>query len=105
MAAAERLILIHKMKLSLTKHNFRLINNNDVHGRSTRRNDDIHVFYPYAARSYANAAIMRATNEYNSLPNHIKELTSLVNFKMRVKLLVMERSENYSVMSPFCHIN
>ena len=105
MARVERVVLMHRMKLSLTKHNFCLVNNVDVHGRSTRRNNEIHVFNPFSTRTSTNAAIMRASDEYNSLPNCLKGLTNLDSFKVKVKLLVMNQSENYSAISPFFYIN
>lgn len=105
LAKMERLTNVHKMVHSLTKHNFTFVNNFDVHGRMRRRINNIHLFNPYSVNSDSNSALLRAISEYNMLPLEVREATSLGTFKAKVKLMTMQESVDYEVISPFYYIN
>lgn len=109
LAKAERIVCIHKLVCSLTKHNFRFSTNADVHGRTLRRGSRIHNFNMQSTvttfSNSSNAALALAINEYNSVDSDIRHLTSLNTFKAKVKLKIMQNSEEYNVISPYYFIN
>lgn len=102
---AERAVYVHKLVHSLSKHNFELVTNSNVHSRSTRRNSRIHVFNHRSTTCLANAALETAIDEYNALDSEIRHTNCLSNFKNRVKLKVMSNSDEFSVISPYYFIN
>ena len=106
---AERIICVHKLVCSLTKHNFQFSTNAEVHGRIVRRGSRIHNFNMQSTVSTifnsSNAALAIAIDEYNSLDSDIRHLTSLNTFKSKVKLKIMQDSSRFSAISPYYFIN
>ena len=109
LAKAERIICVHKLVCSLTKHNFRFSTNAEVHERAIRRGSMIHNFNMQSTVSTifnsSNAALALAINEYNSVDSDTRHLTSLKTFKAKVKLKIMQDSSEFSAISPYFFIN
>ena len=57
-----------------------IIFNNQVHNYLTRRNNDIYV-QNRNYRKYMSTLFIQGLNEYNNLPNTLKECTSIITFK------------------------
>ena len=109
LAKVERIICIHKLLCSLTKHNIRFSTNADIHGRTTRRGSRIHIFNMTSTITTicnsSNAALTTGINDYNSVDSNIRHLTCLKTFKAKVKLKIMDNSESFNVISPYYFIN
>lgn len=109
LAKAERIICVHKLVSSLTKHNFRFSTNSEVHGRTMRRGSRIHNFNMQSTVTTifntSNAALAMAVNDYNNIDSDIRHLTCLKTFKAKVKLKIMKDSSEFSAISPYFFIN
>lgn len=109
LAKVERIVCVHKIFRNQMKNNFRLCSNVEVHGRSTRRNSNIHNFNMSSSMSTKtnskNAMLTTAINEYNSIDSDIRHLTCLHSFKARVKLKSMGDSERFHLISPYYFVN
>jgi len=108
MAKVERISFVHKLSGSLTKNNFVFIRNAVVHGRTTRRNSLLHIFNQHSAVSIfnsCNAALATSINEYNEIDSETRNMTSINSFKAKVKLKIMEESQNFHVISPYYFLN
>ena len=98
LATVERIVHLHRMLNSHTKHGFNIRLNRDVSTRSSRRRSQLHV-----ANDHPSLAI--SIREYNRLSSQIRQLRNLDAFKAEVKLKVMNESENFCAFSPFVFIN
>jgi len=109
LAKAERIICVHKLVCSLTKHNFRFSTNAEIHGRTIRRGSRIHNYNMQSTVSTifnsSNAALAMGINDYNCIDSDIRHLTCLKTFKAKVKLKIMEDSREFSTISPYYFIN
>jgi len=98
LAIVERVVHLHRMVKSLTKHGLDVRLNRDVRSRSLRRQSCVHV-------SLAHQSLRRSINEYNRLSSDIRRLDCIDSFRAKVKLKVMNESLNFSAVSPFVFIN
>lgn len=101
----ERIVCVHKLINSRTKHNFRFVVNADVHSRLTRRNSQLHVFNQHSSSNLSNAALVAALCDFNSMDSDIRHTQCLKTFKAKVRLKVMTLSEKFSAISPFFYVN
>lgn len=80
-------MLIFKIKNNQIKHNFEITYRSDTHNHYTRRLS--HINLPFNNTNLGqNSAINRGFIEYNKLPSHIKEETSISKFKKLIKELI-----------------
>lgn len=80
----ELIMIIHKMANNIIRHDVQLILNSEIHNINTRTADQIHR--PRVHTSAASRGIMyNGITLYNSVPNEIKQLTSLIQFKKQVR--------------------
>lgn len=98
LATVERFTQLHKMKLNQTKHTFKLITNQEFHGRVNRYPNALHVFKD---QPVLNETIV----DYNRLPDELLRLKSSKVFKLRFTSLVLQNSTDFYAISPFVHIN
>ena len=105
LVTVERVTNLHKMILSLTKHNFHFANIFETTGRVLRNNGDIYIPNPHARSTTNTAALTLACTEYNNLDIAVRRLTSIKTFKSIVKLQILEKSVDFHPMSPYHFLN
>jgi len=84
MVTVEKVTNLHKMILSLTKHNFRFASISGTHGRELRNNDEIYIPNSYSRSITTTAALTLACSEYNKLDMDVRQLTCLKTFKSKI---------------------
>lgn len=82
---------LHKMIKSLTKHNFDIKLNAEVHTHETRGMRNLHV-------ADKHPGLQQAIHEYKRLCGEFTHLSCIDTFKFRLKL-------KYNVISPYLYIN
>lgn len=104
MCYVERVVNMHRMVHSLTKHKFHFVTNFDVHGRLTRNGDHIQVIGHNASDNVL-SALTSVILDYNRLSSEVKRIRCLKTFKKNVELTVMFEAIDYHVISPFLYVN
>ena len=99
LAVVERIGYLHKIVKSLTKNNFDVRLNNEIHSHRTRQADDLHC-------SDKHPALKQSTMEYNRFCKGLTHLMCMKTFKAKLKIEVMRNSgSEYSVVSPYVFLN
>ena len=99
LAIVESVTYLHKVVKSLTKNNFEIRSNNEIHSHRTRQANDLHC-------PNKHPALKQSTLEYNRLCKDLAHLTCINTFKSRLKLKVMKESgEKYNAISPYVFLN
>lgn len=97
LAIVERVTYLHKVLKSLTKNNFNVQLNHEVHSHRTRQANDVHC-------PNEHPLLKQSTVEYNRFCKDLSHLVCMKTFKSKLKLEVMKRSE-YNVISPYVFLN
>ncbi len=98
LALVERVVHLHRMVKSLTKHRFCIRLNRDAHHRTLRRQSHVN-------RSKDHPTLKQSINEYNRLNTEIRQLGCVGSFKAKVKLKTVNESADYCAISPFVFVN
>ena len=99
LAVVERVMYIHKIVKSLTKNNFDIQLNSDIHLHRTRHSHEIHC-------PEKHPALKQSTFEYNRFCSDFRHLTCIKTFKCKLKLEIMKDCANdYNVISPYVFLN
>lgn len=99
LAMVERITYLHKITKSLTKTNFDIRLNSDIHSHGTRQSNDLHC-------PDKHPALKQSTVEYNHFCRDLRHLTCVKTFKSKLKLGIMKDCDNeYNVISPYVFLN
>lgn len=98
LATVERLVHLHRMIKSSTKHGCDIRLNKDAHHRVLRRQSQVHL-------STDHPSLRKSINEYNRLNSDIRQLSCIKTFKSKVKLKIMNDCMDFRAISPFAFIN
>ena len=93
LAVAERVTHLHKMLKSKCKHKFDINLNRDINNRALRRRSQVHI------------SVEQSINKYNRLSSEIRQCDSVDAFILKVKLKMMDESDEFHTVSPFYNIN
>lgn len=98
LAVVERVTQLHKMMNGLTKHNFEIRLNSDVHSYPTRQSHNIRC-------PDKHPILKQATHEYNVFCDNLRHITCIKTFKSKLKIEIMKTSSDYNVISPYFYLN
>lgn len=98
LSIVERVVHLHRMIKSVTKHGFNIHLNRDIHHRASRRQSHVHL-------SNVHPSLKQSINEYNRLSTDIRQLGCFESFKAKVKLKTMNENDDFCAISPFVFVN
>lgn len=99
LAVVERVTYIHKIVNSLTKNNFDIRFNYEIHSHRTRQANQLHC-------PDNHPALKQSTIEYNKFCGDLRDLRCIKSFKAKVKTVVLKDSDQrYNVISPYVFLN
>lgn len=99
LAVVERITYLHKIVKSLTKNNFIIRLNSEIHSHLTRQANNLHC-------PDNHPALKQSTQEYNRFCSDLQHLTCIKTFKSKLKIEVMKNCDNeFNVISPYFFIN
>lgn len=99
LAVLERITYLHKVVKSLTKNNFDIRRNNEIHSHRTRRANELHC-------PDNHPVLKQSTFEYNRFCGNLTHLTCINSFKAKLKIEVMRNcGGEYDAISPYFYLN
>ncbi len=99
LAMVERITYLHKVVKSLTKNNFEICLNSDIHSHRTRQANDVHC-------PDKHPSLKQSTAEYNRFCRGLRHLMCIDTFKSKLKVEIMKNCDNeYNVISPYVFLN
>lgn len=85
-------ILIYKIKNNFIKHNFNIQYCHNIHNHTTRQTD--HIYVPRSNLNIGkNSVLNRGTQQFNKLPNKLKNTNSIGEFKHELKKYITNNQD------------